>query len=144
MRALARLAPVLLAVLCGCAAFRPEPIAVTPLSWTTEGGVVVHELVQGTGEQVAVGRLATIEYTGWLQDGTEFDSTHDRGTPYAFVVGEAAIAGFDEGIAGMHAGGRRRMEIPPELAYGDQGVDELIPPGATLVFEVELVAVEDP
>ena len=144
MRLLARFIPLSAALLGGCAVFRANPVEVTPATWTTEGGVVVRDLLPGSGEEASTGRLATIEYTGWLEDGTEFDSTYDRGVPYSFVVGESALPGWDEGIAGMRAGGRRWMEVPPELAYGAEGVAGLIPPAATLVFEVELVTVEDP
>ena len=83
-----------------------------------------------------------VHYTGWLVDGTKFDSSVDRGTPFNFVLGQGqVIKGWDEGVGSMRVGGKRKLTIPAELGYGDRGAGQIIPPGATLVFEVELLEV---
>lgn len=97
----------------------------------------------GSGRAAQQGQLVTIDYVGWLDDGTLFDSTRERGQPAAFRLGEARIRGWNEGILGMRPSGLRRMSIPPELAYGSEGLPGLIPPDATLVFEVELLSITD-
>ena len=81
-----------------------------------------------------------MHYTGWLEDGTQFDSSLDCGVPFTFVLGQGqVIKGWDEGVASMNVGGKRELTIPPELAYGDRSIGDVIPPGATLIFEVELI-----
>ena len=84
-----------------------------------------------------------MHYTGWLTDGTKFDSSLDRNEPFPFVVGGGeVIPGWDQGVEGMKVGGTRKLIIPPDMGYGDQGAGGVIPPGATLVFEVELIEVQ--
>jgi FKBP-type peptidyl-prolyl cis-trans isomerase len=109
---------------------------------TTPSGLKYKDLTQGTGAPAAQGKVAVVHYTGWLVDGTKFDSSLDRGEPFRFPVGGGrVIKGWDEGVAGMKVGGKRRLVIPPELGYGAAGAGAVIPPNATLVFEVELLEV---
>jgi peptidylprolyl isomerase len=110
---------------------------------TTDTGLKFHDLATGAGASPETGQRVTAHYTGWLEDGTKFDSSLDRGEPFTFVLGVGqVIAGWDEGIATMKVGGKRQLVIPPELAYGEKGAGGVIPPDATLIFEVELVDVE--
>jgi FKBP-type peptidyl-prolyl cis-trans isomerase len=104
--------------------------------------LVVEVLQQGTGSEAVKGSTVSVHYTGWLTDGTKFDSSVDRGTPFSFVLGAGqVIAGWDQGVLGMKVGEKRRLTIAPELGYGAQGVGP-IPANATLVFEVELLGVK--
>ena len=97
----------------------------------------------GTGAAAAAGQHVTVHYTGWLTDGTKFDSSKDRGDPFDFPLGKGhVIKGWDEGVAGMQIGGKRKLTIPPAMGYGARGAGGVIPPNAVLVFEVELLAVE--
>ena len=108
------------------------------------------DLAHGAGAAVAAGQYAIVQYTGWLYEpsapdhkGKEFDSSLKSGTPFRFQLGAGqVIKGWDQGVAGMQIGGKRRLVIPPDLAYGDSGAGGVIPPGATLVFDVELVGIE--
>ena len=105
-------------------------------------GLVFEDLVVGDGTMAEEGMTATVHYTGWLTDGTKFDSSVDRGQPFSFTLGEHhVIAGWEEGVRGMRVGGKRKLTIPPDLGYGAQGAGGVIPPNATLVFEVELLGV---
>jgi FKBP-type peptidyl-prolyl cis-trans isomerase FkpA len=109
---------------------------------TTASGLVIEDLSVGAGEAAAAGQRVTVHYTGWLADGTKFDSSKDRGDPFVFPLGgRRVIAGWDEGVQGMRVGGVRKLTIPPALGYGARGAGGVIPPNATLVFEVELLGV---
>ena len=109
---------------------------------TSATGLVYEELTVGTGAEAARGNHVTVHYTGWLTDGTTFDSSKDRSDPFEFHLGAGqVIAGWDEGVTGMKVGGSRKLTIPPELGYGARGAGGVIPANATLVFEVELLGV---
>jgi FKBP-type peptidyl-prolyl cis-trans isomerase len=103
-------------------------------------GLRFQDVKVGSGAEAHAGQVAVVHYTGWLTDGTKFDSSRDRGQPFSFPIGQGqVIPGWDEGVAGMKVGGRRKLLIPPNLGYGDMGAPPTIPPGATLVFDVELL-----
>lgn len=103
----------------------------------------IEEMVVGTGAEAVKGKLVSVHYTGWLTDGKKFDSSKDHGQPFQFPLGRGqVIPGWDEGVQGMKVGGKRKLTIPPELGYGKQGAGGVIPPNATLVFEVELLGVK--
>ncbi|WP_264177090.1 FKBP-type peptidyl-prolyl cis-trans isomerase [Citrifermentans bremense] len=109
----------------------------------TASGLSYQDLKAGHGAKVVNGKKVRVQYTGWLQDGTKFDSSLDRNKPITFTLGKGeVIRGWDEGIQTMRAGGKRRLIIPPVLAYGDKGSGGKIPPKATLVFDVEVLDVE--
>ena len=109
---------------------------------TTESGLQYIDLKVGEGDVAEAGNTVTVHYTGTFQDGRKFDSSLDRGQPFTFPLGAGqVIKGWDEGVAGMKVGGKRRLIIPPDLAYGEQGAGAVIPPNSTLVFEVELLKV---
>ena len=108
---------------------------------TNPSGLKYSELAAGSGATATSGKKVSVHYTGWLTNGTKFDSSRDRGQPFDFGLGAGqVIKGWDEGVAGMQVGGRRRLEIPPSLGYGERGVGP-IPAGATLIFHVELLGV---
>jgi FKBP-type peptidyl-prolyl cis-trans isomerase len=123
------------------AAPAPAALAITELQKT--------DLAVGTGDPIAAGKEAVVHYTGWLYDpqasdqkGAKFDSSRDRGQPFSFMVGAGSvIRGWDEGVVGMQVGGQRRLIIPPDMAYGDRATGP-IPPGSTLLFDVELLAIK--
>jgi FKBP-type peptidyl-prolyl cis-trans isomerase FkpA len=116
---------------------------------TTPSGLQIEDIAAGSGATASVGDHVTVHYTGWLHDasapqnrGRKFDSSKDRGDPFDFALGEGnVIRGWDEGVQGMQVGGTRVLTIPPELGYGARGAGGVIPPNATLVFEVELLSV---
>lgn len=109
---------------------------------TTASGLVYEELTVGSGAEAVSGKPVTVHYTGWLTNGTKFDSSKDRDDPFVFNLGGGqVIKGWDEGVAGMKVGGKRKLTIPPQLGYGSRGAGGVIPPDATLVFEVELLEV---
>ncbi len=103
----------------------------------------IDDLIVGTGDEAVAGKDISVHYTGTLVDGTKFDSSKDRGEPFEFTLGAGqVIKGWDQGFAGMKVGGKRRLVIPSSLGYGEQGAAGLIPPNATLIFEVELLGVK--
>jgi len=107
---------------------------------TTESGLQYIDLVVGTGRQAELGDTATVHYTGWLADGRKFDSSVDRKEPFSFRVGAGqVIKGWDEGVGTMKVGGKRKLTVPPQLGYGARGAGNVIPPNATLTFDVELL-----
>lgn len=114
------------------------------------GTLQVTDLAEGEGAAIDAGSVAVVHYTGWLYDpaaedgkGKKFDSSVDRGKPFSFPLGAGrVIKGWDEGVAGMKVGGKRRLVIPAHMAYGERGAGGAIPPGATLVFDVELLGIE--
>jgi len=110
----------------------------------TSSGLIYEDVQVGDGETATSGKIATVHYTGWLNDAahTRFDSSKLHGKPFSFPLGEGrVIAGWDEGVVGMKVGGVRKLTIPSELGYGSEGAVGVIPPNATLIFEVELLAV---
>lgn len=110
---------------------------------TTESGLKYIDVKVGTGESPKAGSMVNVHYTGWLTDGKKFDSSVDRGKPLQFPIGTGrVIRGWDEGVMTMKVGGKRRLIIPPQLAYGPQGAGGVIPPNATLIFDVELLGFE--
>ncbi len=112
------------------------------MSTTTPSGLIIEEVVVGDGAQAASGQQVKVHYTGWLTNGTKFDSSKDRNDPFVFPLGAGrVIKGWDEGVQGMKVGGKRKLTIPPALGYGARGAGGAIPPNATLVFEVELLGV---
>jgi len=110
---------------------------------TTRSGLKYKDLIVGTGPVAKAGQTVTVHYTGWLLDGKKFDSSRDRNRPFSFRLGAGqVIKGWDEGIAGMRVGGKRKMRVPPRLGYGAKGFGPFIPPNATLLYEIELLRVE--
>ena len=107
---------------------------------TTASGLVIEDIIVGEGAEAVRGHAVLVHYTGWLTDGSKFDSSKDRNEPFMFQLGgREVIAGWDEGVTGMKIGGTRKLTIPPELGYGARGAGGAIPPNATLLFEVELL-----
>ncbi|HJT77251.1 MAG TPA: FKBP-type peptidyl-prolyl cis-trans isomerase [Gemmataceae bacterium] len=109
---------------------------------TTPSGLQYEDLQEGSGAAAKAGDNVEVHYTGWLTNGTKFDSSHDRNRPFSFRLGAGqVIQGWDEGVAGMKPGGKRKLTIPASLGYGSRGAGGVIPPNADLVFEVELLRV---
>ena len=108
----------------------------------TDTGLKYEDLLEGEGKVAEANQKVSVHYTGWLADGTKFDSSLDRNDPFSFPLGGGrVIRGWDEGVQGMKVGGKRKLTIPPQLGYGSAGAGGVIPPNATLVFEVELLEI---
>ena len=117
--------------------------AETPKTITTKSGLKYQDLKVGAGTEAVAGKSVTVHYVGTLTNGKKFDSSRDRNEPFTFKLGAGqVIKGWDEGVAGMKVGGLRKLTIPPDLGYGERGAGPVIGPGATLVFEVELLGVK--
>ena len=109
---------------------------------TTASGLTIEDTVIGEGAAASAGRDLTVHYAGWLADGTQFDSSKEKQDPFEFTLGKSEVmAGWEEGLNGMRVGGTRKLVVPPQLAYGEEGAGDTIPPNATLTFEVELLSV---
>ncbi len=109
----------------------------------TASGLEYVEIVEGKGPRPKAGDSVSVHYTGWLKSGEKFDSSRDRGQPFVFAIGRGrVIKGWDEGVGEMRVGGKRKLVIPAHFGYGDSGAGGVIPPGATLIFEVELMGIE--
>ncbi len=122
--------------------FAPDLEVVVDSLLETSSGLRYQDLVIGQGEEATSGKEVVVHYTGWLADGSKFDSSVDHGRPFPFKLGTGGvIPGWDEGVAGMKVGGKRKLVIPPALGYGRDGYPPVIPPNATLVFDVELMEV---
>lgn len=140
---------VVLAAACGSKSEAP-PAAAAPPAANPVTGLHTTTLKAGTGAAIGGGQIAVVQYTGWLYEagaadhkGKQFDSSRERREPFKFPLDTGSvIKGWDQGVVGMKVGESRRLVIPPELAYGDAGAGGIIPPGATLVFDVELVGIE--
>lgn len=110
---------------------------------TTSSGLKYVDQAVGTGEAAVAGKNVSVHYTGWLENGKKFDSSVDRGQPFSFPLGAGrVIKGWDEGVQGMKVGGKRKLTIPSDLGYGSRGAGGVIPPNATLIFDVELLGVK--
>jgi FKBP-type peptidyl-prolyl cis-trans isomerase FkpA len=141
------IACVVAGALLGC---QPAPNNTPAATANAVSTLETTDLARGAGAAVAAGQYAVVQYTGWLYEpsapdhkGKEFDSSLKGGTPFRFQLGAGqVIKGWDQGVAGMQLGGKRRLVIPADLAYGDRGAGDVIPPGATLVFDVDLVGIE--
>jgi FKBP-type peptidyl-prolyl cis-trans isomerase FkpA len=139
-------------LVAGCGKKEESPKAAPAAAAVAPTQLQKTDVVKGTGEGISLGQVAVVHYTGWLfdpaapeQKGTKFDSSRDRGEPFKFAIGAGqVIRGWDEGVQGMQPGGQRRLVVPPDFGYGDRGAGGVIPPGATLVFDVELLAIEAP
>lgn len=108
----------------------------------SSSGLYTQDLVEGTGADARAGSTATVNYTGWLPDGTKFDSSYDHGQAFQFVLGAGqVIKGWDEGVVGMKVAGKRRLVLPSSLGYGADGVPGAIPPDSVLIFDVDLLSV---
>ncbi len=144
---------VAVGLLCACIAAAIPASAAGPtkadaiMTTRTESGLQYQDLAVGAGAEATAGHQVTVHYTGWLQNpdgsaGAKFDSSVDRGQPFTFPLGAGhVIRGWDEGVAGMKVGGKRKLIIPAALGYGSRGAGGVIPPNATLIFDVELLGV---
>jgi FKBP-type peptidyl-prolyl cis-trans isomerase len=147
LRSLAALAPLAAALLCaaGCTQKVPEPEAKVQAERKppVKDEFKAEDVVVGTGAEAKEGSTVSVHYTGTLKNGTKFDSSRDKGQPFPFTIGKGeVIKGWDKGVAGMKVGGKRKLTIPYELAYGEKGKPPTIPAKATLLFDVELLEVK--
>jgi FKBP-type peptidyl-prolyl cis-trans isomerase FkpA len=127
----------------GCSQEKPGSTLKEGATITTASGLKIEEVKNGTGDLAESGKTVSVHYTGTFTDGKKFDSSYDRGQPITFPLGAGrVIKGWDEGIAGMRVGEKRKLTIPPELAYGAEGRPPMMPPNSTLLFDVELVEVK--
>jgi peptidylprolyl isomerase len=132
-----------MAALAGCVVFLAAAITQAGQTLTTPSGLKVEILKDGNGPGPQKGQSVVVHYTGTLENGKKFDSSRDRGEPFSFVLGAGqVIPGWDEGLALMKVGSRAKLTIPPQLGYGSRGAGGVIPPNATLIFDVELVGVK--
>lgn len=132
-------------LLVSCTPVASEDTLTTEPMSTQESNseLIIEDLLVGTGPSSTAGDTLSVHYTGTLEDGTVFDSSLDRGAPFEFVIGQGyVIQGWDQGMLGMQVGGKRKLTIPSDLAYGDRGIPGAIPGGATLIFEVELLEIK--
>lgn len=126
---------------CAQIGLQARPVPMNHRQVRLSSGVIYEDLFVGSGVAATHGDVLEIDYTLWLAGETRIDSTLDRGVPEKVRIGEAVVKGLDDGLVGMQLGGRRRITVPPELGYGRAGLEDLIPPDATLVFEVHVVGV---
>ena len=120
-----------------------SPSAATDKYVKTASGLSYLDIIPGAGASPSLGKQVKVHYTGWLENGTKFDSSLDRGQPFVFLIGAGqVIPGWDEGVMSMKVGGKRKLIIPPQLGYGTTGAGGVIPPNATLIFEVELLDIQ--
>ncbi len=132
-----------MAALAGCVVFLAAAITEAGRNLTTPSGLKVEILQEGNGPVPKKGQTVVVHYTGTLENGKKFDSSRDRGEPFSFPLGAGqVIRGWDEGLALMNVGSRARLTIPPQLGYGSSGAGNVIPPNATLIFDVELLGVK--
>ncbi len=122
----------------------PPPLPAVVQWHSTPSGLKYAEIVVGSGATPRDGQIVIVHFTGWLDDGTQFDSSRDRKKPFGFPLGSGqVIKGWDEGVRGMRAGGKRRLTVPPSLGYGTRGIPGVIPPNAALTFDIELLRIVD-
>ena len=142
VRGLLWVLPLAAAASGGLAGASADPEPAQPVQVVLPSGLRYVDLKAGTGDEAREGKILEIHYTGWLKDGPKFDSTEDCTKPLTLRLGAGdVIKGLDEGLVGMKVGGKRRLTIPPELGFGKEGAGDSIPPNATLIYEVELLAV---
>ncbi|MFT7668573.1 MAG: FKBP-type peptidyl-prolyl cis-trans isomerase [Planctomycetota bacterium] len=143
MKTLQIISVLALVSLQSCSMFGNTKVEVTHELTEFDSGIKIREIVAGDGLSASFGQHIVIDYIGYLSDGSTFDSSIDRGVPLDFTLGEAPLAGWNEGINGMQIGGQRHISIPSNLAYGEAGIEGLIPPSEPLVFEVWLLEIQD-